>query len=65
MGMATSQSAVGSRSSYSESDKGGASLQKEALAFGYIYIYIIIFKKIMPTGSLSKNQVAIGRFLAT
>jgi hypothetical protein len=44
MGMATSQSAMGSRSSYSESDKGGATLQKEALAFGYIYIIIIILK---------------------
>jgi hypothetical protein len=30
----------------------------------YIYNYYY-FKKFMPTGSLSKNQVAIGRFLAT
>jgi hypothetical protein len=40
MGMAKSQSAMASRSSYSESDKGGATLQKEALAFGYFLFFI-------------------------
>jgi hypothetical protein len=42
MGMAKSQSAMGSSSSYSESDKGGATLQKEALAFGY-FVFFIFF----------------------
>jgi len=72
MGMATSQSAMGSRAATVRVTREALLCKKKPwllAVYNYLFLYnnnnYYYFKKFMPTGSLSKNQVAIGRFLAT